>query len=153
MYQQNIPPLPDSPLSLNVRPSRGADDAQITIRGLTVADWIPQISAASQAGSEIGEAVAHLCAAYNLGAGLADVPATPSAPAASPAAPPQGAPASTYTPPPAAPAQPSQGQAPMCAHGPRVYRESKPGASRAWRAWMCGSPQGTAGQCDPQWIN
>ncbi|WP_436776083.1 hypothetical protein [Yinghuangia sp. YIM S09857] len=155
MYQQNPSPLPDSPLSLNIRPARGADDAQITIRGLTVADWLPQIDAVSQSGAKIGEAVSHLCAAYNVGSGFADTN-TP-APQAPPAGPPTNAPAPSYAqsynaPPPQA-GPPAQNAAPSCAHGPRVYRESKPGAAKAWKAWMCGTPQGTQGQCPPEWIN
>lgn len=150
MYQQTAAPLPDSPLSLNIRPGRGADDAQITIRGLTVADWLPQIEAVSQSGEHIGSAVSHLCAAYNLGSGFADTAPALSVQASAPAGPPMNAPAPAHASPPA-PAAPNA--APSCAHGPRVYRESKPGAARQWKAWMCGTPQGTPNQCPPEWIN
>lgn len=42
--------------------------------------------------------------------------------------------------------------APVCQHGQMVYRESKPGTAKAWKAWFCSSPKGTPNQCDPQWI-
>jgi hypothetical protein len=53
--------------------------------------------------------------------------------------------------PPQAPAQaPSSG--PACKHGPMQFRESKPGAAKAWRAYFCPTPKGTPDQCEPQWI-
>lgn len=55
-----------------------------------------------------------------------------------------------------APAQESYGgtepPAPSCQHGQRVFRQSKPGAAKQWKAWMCPAPQGTVDQCAPQWI-
>ena len=41
--------------------------------------------------------------------------------------------------------------APMCPHGQMVYRESKPGAAKSWKAYMCPAPKGTPGACEPQW--
>jgi hypothetical protein len=87
-------------------------------------------------------------------------PAQPTAPYVPPSPEVQAAAAQaaqTYTPP--APAQPVPGAVgpagapPMCAHGVRQFRTSKPGAARAWQAWMCPTPKGTPGQCDPEWIN
>lgn len=46
----------------------------------------------------------------------------------------------------------AQGPGPSCPHGNKVYKESKPGAARAWKAWMCPAPQGDASQCKPEWI-
>jgi hypothetical protein len=40
----------------------------------------------------------------------------------------------------------------QCKHGARTYRESKPGATRAWRAYMCPTPKGTPDQCEPNFI-
>jgi len=36
-----------------------------------------------------------------------------------------------------------------CKHGARVYRESKPGAPKAWKGYFCPSPKGTPDQCEP----
>jgi hypothetical protein len=44
------------------------------------------------------------------------------------------------------------GNTPSCKHGARVYRESKPGAAKKWRAYMCGAEKGTPDQCEPEWI-
>lgn len=38
-----------------------------------------------------------------------------------------------------------------CHHGDRVYR-SGAGAKGPWQAWMCPSPKGTPGQCEPLWV-
>lgn len=51
----------------------------------------------------------------------------------------------------AAPQAANQPPAPACAHGPMQYRESKPGAAKTWKAWMCSAPKGP-GQCEPNWI-
>lgn len=48
-------------------------------------------------------------------------------------------------------AQPSNG-APACQHGAMVYRVAKPGSGKDWKAWFCPTPQGTAGQCKPQFV-
>ena len=49
----------------------------------------------------------------------------------------------------AAPAGPP---APQCRHGAMTFRESKPGAPKAWKAWMCAAPKGTPDACEPQWL-
>jgi hypothetical protein len=56
----------------------------------------------------------------------------------------------TSTPAPPVVSEPSH--APGCKHGPMIYRESKPGAAKAWRAYFCPTPKGTPDQCEPQWI-
>lgn len=49
-----------------------------------------------------------------------------------------------------APAQEGYNSSPTCAHGkPMKLKQSKPGAARAWSAWMCDTPQGTPDQCKP----
>jgi len=40
----------------------------------------------------------------------------------------------------------------FCKHGKLTYRESKPGAPKAWKGWFCPSPQGTPDQCAPKFI-
>lgn len=42
--------------------------------------------------------------------------------------------------------------APVCNHGARVYRESKPGAAKQWKAWFCPTAQGTPDQCKPEFL-
>ena len=49
-----------------------------------------------------------------------------------------------------APAQSGEGK--RCAHGDMVFRESKPGAAKAWRAYFCPTPKGTQNQCEPVWL-
>ena len=39
-----------------------------------------------------------------------------------------------------------------CKHGVMVWRESKPGAPKAWKGWFCPSPKGTPDQCDPKFV-
>lgn len=55
---------------------------------------------------------------------------------------------------PAAPqGAPGGNLAPSCQHGPRVWREAKPGSGKNWKGWFCGTPQGTQDQCKPQFVN
>jgi hypothetical protein len=58
-----------------------------------------------------------------------------------------------------APAQPDYGahqqvQIPEghCKHGALVWRESKPGAPKAWKGWFCPSAKGTPDQCEPKFV-
>ena len=39
-----------------------------------------------------------------------------------------------------------------CKHGERQYRESKPGAPKAWKGYFCPSPKGTPDQCEPNFV-
>lgn len=39
-----------------------------------------------------------------------------------------------------------------CKHGSLVWRESKPGAPKAWKGWFCPSPKGTPDQCEPKFV-
>lgn len=73
------------------------------------------------------------------------VEAAPPPPAWAATAPPPAAPA--WGPP--TPAQPVA--APQCQHGARVARTGN-SAKGPWRAWMCPTPKGTPGQCEPQWV-
>lgn len=49
------------------------------------------------------------------------------------------------------PASMVQGTVPSCQHG---QKNAKSGASAKgpWRAWMCPTPKGTPGQCEPEWV-
>jgi len=40
----------------------------------------------------------------------------------------------------------------QCRHGQLVWRESKPGAPKAWKGWFCPSPKGTPDQCEPKFV-
>jgi len=42
--------------------------------------------------------------------------------------------------------------APTCQHGEMSYVTSKPGANKAWKAWMCNAEKGDPTKCEPQWI-
>lgn len=46
-------------------------------------------------------------------------------------------------------AAPAEGH---CKHGALVWRESKPGAPKAWKGWFCPSPKGTPDQCEPKFV-
>ena len=39
-----------------------------------------------------------------------------------------------------------------CRHGVLVWRESKPGAPKAWKGWFCPAPKGTPDQCAPKFL-
>lgn len=39
-----------------------------------------------------------------------------------------------------------------CKHGASVWRESKPGAPKAWKGWFCPSAKGTPDQCEPKFV-
>lgn len=52
---------------------------------------------------------------------------------------------------PPTPAPQAYGAAPACAHGPRVAKSGQ-SAKGPWRAWMCNTPKGTPGQCEPVWV-
>lgn len=58
-------------------------------------------------------------------------------------------PAPAWGPPTTAPQQ--YGTVPTCAHGQRVAKSGS-SAKGPWRAYMCPTPKGTVGQCEPQWI-
>ena len=68
------------------------------------------------------------------------------------------APAQAYVQPVYAPAQPDHGQFATqipeghCKHGALVWRESKPGAPKAWKGWFCPSAKGTPDQCEPKFV-
>lgn len=40
-----------------------------------------------------------------------------------------------------------------CKHGQLQWRESKPGAPKAWKGWFCPSPKGTPDQCKAKFVN
>lgn len=50
------------------------------------------------------------------------------------------------------PQQAAPAASPKCAHGDRQYRQDKNTNPPKWRAWMCPTPKGTPGQCEPEWI-
>jgi predicted RNase H-like HicB family nuclease len=62
-------------------------------------------------------------------------------------------PAFAPVPPPVAPpaSAPAVG-ARMCNHGPMIGRKGT-GAKGEWKGLFCPTPKGTAGQCDPVWLN
>jgi len=40
----------------------------------------------------------------------------------------------------------------MCSHGPMIGRKGN-GAKGEWKGLFCPTPKGTAGQCEPIWLN
>jgi hypothetical protein len=85
-------------------------------------------------------AVAQAMNVTTVPVGTAPVPPPPPVPVSQPG---WGAPQ------PPAPTQ--SAPAPTCAHGPRTAKSGQSGKG-PWRAWMCPTPKGTPGQCDPQWV-
>jgi hypothetical protein len=61
-------------------------------------------------------------------------------------------PAFAPVPPPPAQSTASQVGARMCQHGAMVGRKGN-GAKGEWKGLFCPTPKGTAGQCDPVWLN
>lgn len=51
----------------------------------------------------------------------------------------------------ATPVAPAQGDAPVCKHGPMVFK-SGTSARGPWKAWMCSSPKGAVDKCETSWI-
>lgn len=122
----------------------GYDAPWVVFHGDNVAEVIDQMQAAEAAGLYVqaGNAAASFAAHANVGGSLGAVPAAPAVP--------------TYqapTAPATAASGPPGATTPSCPHGAKVYKTSKPGAAKAWKAWMCPAPQGTPGQCAPEWIN
>lgn len=100
--------------------------------------------------AEIAEVQSLLTGASNV---TQQMPVTAGPPAPAPVAPVQAPPVAAPTwgapPPPAASFQ--QAAVPQCQHGPRTARSGN-GAKGPWRAWMCPTPKGTPGQCEPDWV-
>lgn len=60
-----------------------------------------------------------------------------------------GEPPVGYTVTPATPVSPLSFGISECKHGARTYRESKPGAPKAWKGYFCPTAKGTVDQCEP----
>lgn len=113
--------------------------------------------------AEIAEVQSHLLGAATVTAAMPVTAGPPAAVASPPAQPPQVAPSWGQPPAPAAPVEPAayqqpqapaafqQAATPSCQHGPRTARGGN-GAKGPWRAWMCPTPKGTPGQCEPLWV-
>lgn len=94
------------------------------------------------------EVESHLNAAGNVAAQMQVTQVPAPAPQAAPVAPAPtgwGQPAAPVTQGFGAPSQP------ICAHGVRTAKSGN-GKTGEWRAWMCPTPKGTPGQCDPIWV-
>lgn len=123
----------------------GYDSPSFTIRGSSAAELDDRIKAAEAQGlfATIGNADTLLRAAFNLGAYAgatpAEHPSTVESRGNSRPAAPNAAP-------------PGVGPAPTCPHGTKTYKTGN-GKRGKWEAWMCPTPQGTQGQCPPEWIN
>ena len=53
---------------------------------------------------------------------------------------------------PAAPVSPLSLSLDQCKHGARTFRESKPGAPKAWKGYFCPTAKGTPDQCEPNFL-
>ena len=62
------------------------------------------------------------------------------------------APAPAFAPVPPPAVAPTAVGARMCNHGPMIGRKGQ-GAKGEWKGLFCPTPKGTAGQCDPIWLN
>lgn len=146
---------------LSIKIGSGYDAHLVNIQADSAAEFIANLQAVPGIVSEsIAGAIAHITGAGHAApltvpqaapqvpaAGFTNV-AQPTAPYVPPAQPAYQAPAQPAAAPVAGPA----GVAPVCQHGTKVFKTSKPGG-RQWQAWMCPSPKGTADQCSPAWID
>jgi len=108
---------------INVR-ANTADELSVLLEG--VGDYSPQIAATQQ----------KIVGSYALNPSLTSSSTTSTRP-------------STYSAP--TPVSPASGTAaPVCKHGPRIWREGISKASgKPYAFWACPSPQGTPDQCKP----
>jgi hypothetical protein len=112
-----------------------ATQAELEVGLTTIQDTSSLIASTSAALGNAG-------AIQNLAASLGATPvAAPSPVQPVYAAAPAAAPAYGHTPP--------DGH---CKHGALVWRESKPGAPKAWKGWFCPSAKGTPDQCEPKFV-
>lgn len=113
--------------NINALVAEGASDAILTLEQVLTGG--PQVSPSSSAVNTVLDA---------LGGTVINETAPP---AFAPVPPPTSQ----------APASPAVG-AKMCQHGPMIVRKGS-SAKGEWKAYMCPTPKGTVGQCDPVWLN
>jgi len=114
-----------------------ADGTLINIYAATPAELEGSLATIQDTAALIGSVSAALGNAGNIQHAIQSLGATP---VAQPSAPVQ-----QYSSPTSFP----EGQ---CKHGALVWRESKPGAPKAWKGWFCPSPKGTPDQCEPKFV-
>jgi len=116
------------------------DGTMVNVYAQDAAELEVQLTTIQDTSALINSVMASLTSASavrNLAASLGATPVAPAAPAYSASAAP------------AAPAQLPEGH---CKHGALVWRESKPGAPKAWKGWFCPSAKGTPDQCEPKFV-
>lgn len=127
------------------------DGNLFTVRGQDFSDFANNLTLAyGDAGQDILTRAAEQAVPLSAGGQVMQQAIAAVAPIAHPQQPAgYGAPAPAPAPLPAS--APVAGGPPQCAHGDRKWVTSKPGAPKAWQAWMCGARQGDPTKCDPQW--
>jgi hypothetical protein len=114
-----------------------ADGTLINVYAATSAELETQLATIQDSSALINSVSASLASAGAVRALAQGLGATPAY--AAPAAP------AAYAP----PVQTPDGH---CKHGELVWRESKPGAPKAWKGWFCPSAKGTPDQCEPKFV-
>lgn len=138
-----------SAFTITLKAGQHYDAPWIVVRAETTPDLLNRLESLGQSGviAKTVEVAAELQGVYAAAKGLPAAPvAVEVAPTAVVASPTTPAPLTLV---PQAPVAAPTG--PVCQHGPMVWRESKPGAAKPWRAFMCPTEKGTPGQCEPQW--
>ena len=122
-----------------------ADGTLVNIYAATSAELETGLATIQDSSALINSVSASLASAGAVRALAQGLGATPAY--AAPVAP-------AYAPPaaPAAYAPPVQTPDGHCKHGELVWRESKPGAPKAWKGWFCPSAKGTPDQCEPKFV-
>ena len=115
-----------------------ADGTLINIYAATSAELEGGLATIQDTAALIGSVSAALGNAGNLQHAIQALGAAPVVQAS--------APAPQYT------QQPTSFPEGSCKHGALVWRESKPGAPKAWKGWFCPSPKGTPDQCEPKFV-
>ena len=114
-----------------------ADGTLVNIYAATPAELEGSLATIQDTAALIGSVSAALGNAGNVQHAIQSLGATPVAQ--------PSAPAQQYQ----SPTSFSEGS---CKHGTLVWRESKPGAPKAWKGWFCPSPKGTPDQCEPKFL-
>jgi hypothetical protein len=114
-----------------------ADGTLINIYAATPAELEGSLATIQDTAALIGSVSAALGNAGNVQHAIQSLGATPVAQ--------PSAPAQQYS-------SPTSFPEGSCKHGALVWRESKPGAPKAWKGWFCPSPKGTPDQCEPKFL-
>lgn len=147
-------PLPEAPLSVNIRIPEVPGAPQFTLRAADGATMEHLSSDVARHAAGIGRYLTEFRAGLLASVGVEAVAAAPQAAPQQTAAyqPPQYGPKETWAPvpAPAAPQGPPGVQAPTCPHGVREYKSGVSKQGKPYKMWACPETNRDA-QCKPEW--